>query len=324
MESKVSVIVPIYNVEKYLKECVDSILKQSYKNIEVLLIDDCGTDNSGEIAKNYEKQDKRCIYIRREKNGGLSAARNTGIKNATGEYLSFIDSDDWVDKDFIRNMLEGIVNDDAEIAICDYWMVDDRKKNKGNSLVQIDNNSSQKEKIAYIRNHAWTKMFRKDFWDKCGLMFPEDIKRGEDMGITIPLLTFAKKISIINEPLYYYRQRNNSLSNQKENERIDLSFYDKTFQNMIKNANNGYKEEIEYHAIMEMIYGKTMLMIKHNYSAKEIRAHLQQFDIEFENWRKNKYISKTNKLKKLFIKLAGFKLIFLLKEMVIINETRKK
>ena len=111
MESKVSVIVPIYNVEKYLKECVDSILKQSYKNIEVLLIDDCGTDNSGEIAKNYEKQDKRCIYIRREKNGGLSAARNTGIKNATGEYLAFIDSDDWVDKDFIRNMLEGIVND---------------------------------------------------------------------------------------------------------------------------------------------------------------------------------------------------------------------
>ena len=323
MKNKVSVIVPIYNVEKYLTECVDSILKQSYKNIEILLVDDCGTDNSGNIAKEYVNIDKRCRYIKREENGGLSAARNTGIKNATGDYLSFIDSDDWIDENFIKNMLDMIIKDDAEIAICDYWMINDGKKSKVNSLIQIDNNSSKEEKIAYIRNHACTKMFRKDFWDKCGLMFPENIKRGEDMGVTIPLLTFANKISIINEPLYYYRQRSNSLSNRKE-KKIDLSFYDKTFKNMIKNANDEYKEEIEYHAIMEMVYGKTMLMIKHHYSSKEVKEHLKQFENQFKNWRKNKYINKTNKLKKVFIKLASFKLIFLLKEMVVINEARKK
>ena len=89
MEDKVSIIVPIYNVEKYLERCVTSILNQNYKNIEVLLIDDCATDKSGEIAKKFEQNDSRCKYIKREKNGGLSAARNTGIEKATGRIFVF-------------------------------------------------------------------------------------------------------------------------------------------------------------------------------------------------------------------------------------------
>ncbi len=324
MKDKVSIIVPIYNVEQYLEECVNSILNQTYNNIEILLVDDCATDKSGDIAKQFEEKDSRCKYIKREKNGGLSAARNTGIKNATGDFLCFIDSDDWISDDYVQSMLELAKKDNSEIVVCDYYMVIEDRYEDGNSLIQINNNSTKEEKIAYIRNHACTKMFKKEFWLNQGLMFPEDIKRGEDMGVTIPLLTYANNISIINKNLYYYRQRVNSLSYKKERTKIDLSFYDKTFQNMLKNSNTCYKEEIEYHAIMEMIYGKTMLMLKHRYSRKEIREHLKKFDIEFIKWRKNKYIKKTNLLKKLFIKLAGLKMIFLLNSMVNINERRKK
>lgn len=323
MKDKVSIIVPIYNVEQYLEECVNSILNQTYNNIEVLLVDDCATDKSGDIAKQFEEKDSRCKYIKREKNGGLSAARNTGIKNATGDFLCFIDSDDWISDDYVQSMLELAKKDNSEIVVCDYYMVIEDRYEDGNSLIQINNNSTKEEKIAYIRNHACTKMFKKEFWINQGLMFPEDIKRGEDMGVTIPLLTYANNISIINKNLYYYRQRVNSLSYKKERTKIDLSFYDKTFQNMLKNSNTCYKEEIEYHAIMEMIYGKTMLMIKHSYSNKDIRKHINQFQERFPNWKKNQYIKNTIFLKKIFVKLVAIKAILILKIMVEINERKR-
>ena len=323
MKDKVSIIVPIYNVEQYLEECINSILNQTYNNIEVLLVDDCATDKSGDIAKQFEEKDSRCKYIKREKNGGLSAARNTGIKNATGDFLCFIDSDDWISDDYVQSMLELAKKDNSEIVVCDYYMVIEDRYEDGNSLIQINNNSTKEEKIAYIRNHACTKMFKKEFWLNQGLMFPEDIKRGEDMGVTIPLLTYANNISIINKNLYYYRQRVNSLSYKKERTKIDLSFYDKTFQNMLKNSNTCYKEEIEYHAIMEMIYGKTMLMIKHSYSNKDIRKHINQFQERFPNWKKNQYIKNTIFLKKIFVKLVAIKAILILKIMVEINERKR-
>lgn len=324
MNDKVSIIVPIYNVEQYLKKCIDSILEQTYTNLEVLLIDDCTKDKSGQIAKQFEEKDSRCRYIKREKNGGLSAARNTGMKYATGKYICFIDSDDWLDKNYIKVMLGKIKEDDADIVVCDYWMAYDTKKIRANSLEQLTDDCTIQEKVAYIRNHTWTKMFRKEFFEECGLNFPEDIKRAEDIGIIIPLLTYAREISIVNEPLYYYRQRDNSLSNEKKEKKINLEFYDKTVENMLKNANDKYSLEIEYHAIIEMMYGKTMLMLKHNYSFKEIKNHLRAFDKHFKNWKKNKYIKKTNRLKRIFIKIAGLKLVFLLKIMVVINEKRKK
>lgn len=324
MEDKVSIIVPIYNVEKYLERCVTSILNQTYKNIEVLLIDDCATDTSGEIAKKFEQKDSRCRYIKREKNGGLSAARNTGVENATGEYLSFIDSDDWVSENFIAHLINKAKEQDADITVCDYTMIDDNgKETKANTLGNLNDNSKLEEKIAYIRNHVVTKLFKKDFFIKQNLKFPEDIRRAEDMGIIIPLLTRTNKIAILNEALYYYYQRSNSLSNNRKPERIDLSFYSIAFKKLVKNSNGLYPEEIEYHGILEMIYGKTMLMIRHKYSNKEIKEHLNEFDREFPNWRKNKYIKNMVFLKKVFVKIASWKWIILLRIMVEINERKK-
>ena len=102
MQEKVSVIVPIYNVEKYLRRCVDSLVRQVHKNIEILLIDDCSTDESSVIAREYAaKYPQLCHYIQRDENGGLSAARNTGIEASTGKWLAFVDSDDWVTEDYV-------------------------------------------------------------------------------------------------------------------------------------------------------------------------------------------------------------------------------
>lgn len=323
MEAKISIIVPIYNVEKYLEKCINSILSQTYKNIEVLLIDDCSTDKSGQIAEQFAKIDNRCKYIKREKNGGPAAARNLGIKVSTGEYLAFIDSDDWCSQFFAEHMLKLATEEDYDIVVCDYIMVTEKAEKVAESLHGINNNSSLEEKIAYIRNHACTKIFKKDFWLQQGLMFPENIKRGDDMAVVIPLLTRTEKIGVINEQLYYYLQRENSMSNSKPT-KIDLKFYDDAFELMCKNKNEKYALEIEYHGILEMIYGKTMLMIKHKYSNKEIKKHLNEFKAKYPNWNKNKYMKNMIPLKKLFVKIASYKLIGILRIMVNINEKRTK
>lgn len=323
MESKVSIIVPIYNVEKYIEKCINSILNQTYRNLEIILVNDCSTDNSEKVLKEIIKADNRCIYIEKKENGGLAAARNTGIKKATGDYLVFVDSDDWISEEYVQKLLKAIKTSQADIAVCDYATVDEKGNCViANSLFPLNDKSTLNEKVAYIRNHSVTKMINRKSFKEEDLLFPEYIKRAEDMGTIIPLLTKAKKIELVNEPLYYYFQRKGSLSNKIEKGK-NLDFYDKAYQLIVKNAKTGFEKEIEYHGILEMVYGKTMLMIKYKYSYKDIKKHLKNFDKEWPDWRKNQYIKNMIFLKKIFVKCASLKLITLLKIMVIINEKRK-
>ncbi len=320
----VSIIIPIYNVEKYLERCLDSVSKQTYTNIEVLLIDDCSTDSSANIAKKYTNNDKRFKYIKCVKNKGASSARNKGIKNAVGDYICFVDSDDWVSEYYVEKLLSSAIFNNSEITVCDYIMsYDNGEQKKGNSLSLINNQSSINEKIAYIRNHPVAKLFEKKFLFKQKIEFPENIKRAEDISTIIPLLTHAKNISIIDDGLYYYYQRDNSTSNISDKSRIDLSFYDETIDLMVKRSQIKYKDEIEYHCIIELMYGKIMLMIQHQYNNKEIKQYIEEFNKTHKNWIKNKYISKMNKLKRLFIKCSRKKMIFALRLMVFINNHRK-
>ena len=117
----ISLIVPIYNVELYLSQCVESILIQTYTNLEVILVDDGSTDNCGKICDDYRNIDSRIIVIHKQ-NGGLSDARNTGIEIATGNYLCFIDSDDWIEPDMIEFLYNNLVNYDADLYMCDYFI----------------------------------------------------------------------------------------------------------------------------------------------------------------------------------------------------------
>ena len=312
---KISVIIPIYNVEKYLVRCLDSVFNQSYKNIEVLLIDDASTDGSSKIAIDYCNRHSDIFkYIKKEKNEGLAAARNTGIELSTGDWLSFIDSDDWVSLDFLESLLCTAIKHESNIVVCDYYYAwDEGKLIKQKSLEMVNNDSSHKEKVALIRNHSVTKLFRKSFILSTGLRFPQDIKRGEDMALIVPLLTLTDRISICDKPLYYY-QRENSISNS--NKKINLEFYDKIIKTINESISSGFEEEIEYRMILELVYGKTLLMVQDNYSNSEIKKHLMKFSMEYKSWRNNSYLRFCNKLKVFFILLARGYHIYLLKGLV--------
>lgn len=325
MQDKISIIVPIYNVEPYLKRCINSLIKQTYQNIEILLVDDCSTDNGAYIAKKYaEKFPNICHFIQREKNGGLSAARNTGIRESTGEWLTFVDSDDWVDKDYLSVMYRTAQQDNADIVMSSVYYY--YSKNKCKEVCPFGNlttKSSHKEKIALCRSYAASRLFKKNLFIETKIMFPEDIWRSEDIATIIPILCFTNKISLVKEPMYYYFQRKSSLSN-KNDKNIDISFYPKTVERMLKLSDSKFKKELEFRAITELMYGMTMIMVRSGKSNKEICIHIDKFKKKFPEWKKNTYFPYLAKGKQIFILFAGKKQILLLKILIKIWDIRQK
>lgn len=221
----VSIIVPIYNVEKYLKECIDSLLKQSYSNIEILLIDDGSTDNSGRIADEYLSYDNVRVY--HKENGGLSDARNFGIEHSKGDFLVFIDSDDYVAKDYILRMLDKIQENDVDIVACSYYDISD----EGQILtkVQVANRILNEKNFwddMYVTGNsspvysvAWNKLYKRYIFKN--LRYRKGILN-EDDDIIYDVI-HDKKILIISELLYYYRQRQGSIMDQMRKTRNTFS-----------------------------------------------------------------------------------------------------
>lgn len=207
----VSIIIPIYNVEKYLEECFASVVNQTYKNIEIILVDDGSTDDSGKIADKLAEGNVRATVIHK-KNGGLSDARNVGMRTARGEYITFIDSDDYVDKEFVRVLVDAATESDADIAQCDNSR---RIKDMGNGSGKLTILSGQDAfvsmmKFKSISPPAWGKLYKKSLFDNSGLTFPVG-RIHEDTAILYKLIYFANKIACIDTRLYYYRLNNNSI-----------------------------------------------------------------------------------------------------------------
>lgn len=214
---KVSIIVPIYNVEKYLERCIKSILSQTYTNIEVLLVNDGSKDQSEAICTKYESIDSRINYYKKV-NGGLSSARNYGIERATGNYYLFIDSDDYIDKTMVETLIKAARQYNADIVECNYYEVINGKvhifKHSKNKVY------SSKEAISSliyndgITPTAWNKLYSNRVFST--LRYSEGIYH-EDEEIIIKLLSKANKIVEIGQPLYFYIKRDGSIINSKFN-----------------------------------------------------------------------------------------------------------
>lgn len=221
MNELISIIVPIYNVHKYLKKCVNSIINQTYTNLEIILVDDGSIDNCGIICDEYAKKDKRIKVIHKE-NGGLSDARNAGLEIANGKYVSFIDSDDYVSKNFIKKLYECCKKYNCDMAEANFIKIEKEieleEKEKFESRV-IDN-KEMLERLYILQDGinirtvvVWNKLYKRKIVDKC--KFPKG-KIHEDEFFTYKVLYENNiKIAILDEILYYYRIRPGSITNQK-------------------------------------------------------------------------------------------------------------
>ena len=209
----ISVIVPIYKVEKYLCKCVDSIINQTYKNLEIILVDDGSPDNCPRICDDYAKKDSR-IKVIHKKNGGLSDARNAGVKIATGEYISFIDSDDWVETQMIEKMFTCINKDKSDVVSSGVkWVKDDGSLINDVTIDEngiLDTVTGMKEllKDGLLKQHVWNKLY------KASLIRNIPFEKGkyhEDVFWSYQIFGIAEKTSIMKESFYNYVQREGSI-----------------------------------------------------------------------------------------------------------------
>lgn len=216
MLSKVSVVVPVYKVEKYIHRCVNSILQQTYKNIEVILVDDGSPDKCGEIADSFAQKDRRVRTIHKP-NGGLSDARNCGMKYVSGEYILFVDSDDWMSEQMIEVMVTKSLEYNADIvqsaflyAYEDYLLFDDRYYPQNAPVVILDNSSLMSELVTNERvpNFAWGKLYKTHII--CDISFEKGVLF-EDVFWAHKVMQRVNTYVILNQPMYYYYQRSDSI-----------------------------------------------------------------------------------------------------------------
>jgi glycosyltransferase involved in cell wall biosynthesis len=210
----ISVIVPVYKVEKYLEKCIESIIKQTYTNLQIILVDDGSPDNCGKICDEYAKKDSR-IEVIHKINGGLSDARNVGINRANGRYIGFVDSDDYIKEDMYEKLINLIKEYDADISICNLYDVIDGKeyvRNKDNGIHEYSRIDILKEILLdkNIQSYAWNKLYKKELFDE--IKYPIG-KKYEDIGTTFYLFEKCNKIVVTSEPEYYYLKRADSLVN---------------------------------------------------------------------------------------------------------------
>ena len=218
MNDLITVIVPIYNVELYLCKCVDSIINQTYKNIEIILVDDGSTDSCGEICDSYVEKDSRIKVIHKQ-NGGLSDARNAGIEILTGKYVTFIDSDDWVEATYVEQLYKLIVENNADLSVCDFYCID--SENYIYNLPATDMKVfvwNREEAISMLltvnkmSTSAWGKLYKSKFFTENNIRFPKG-KLFEDIPVTYKIVLEADKIVFGNYALYNYFVRQQSISN---------------------------------------------------------------------------------------------------------------
>ena len=210
----ISVVVPVYNVENYLRKCVDSILNQTYKNLQIILVDDGSTDSSGNICDEYANRDNR-IEVIHKKNGGLVSARKAGLKLATGEYISNVDSDDWIEPNMYEEMLENLIQTDADFVNAGYIQErEEMTKNYCTFDTHIINSPKNNPEIwegfvdftykTRFNFYIWSKLFKRDLFIPCYENVPNDKSLGEDRIVITECLLRCKKVSVLSKTYYHY------------------------------------------------------------------------------------------------------------------------
>ena len=310
-EKILSIIIPMYNVEKYIETCIESLINQDFDNYEIIIIDNGSSDKSYEICKSYLSKNKNIKLISQE-SGEPGKARNIGLNNATGKYIGFVDSDDYIYPHMFKKMIDIAERDMADIVICDF----DKYYEDENKFVTVKN--SLKENVIYNKEEileyyftreleafAWNKIYKRELFSN--IRFDEGIFY-EDIYPTYRLIQKAKAIVKVDEPLYIYRQRKNNItSSYSDKKRTDLDSVVLRVSNDYRNSENFNDRLLEAFNISYMNLSLDLFIKKMNYSYKKIykgfKEHYKNYCIpNLINVIFNRYISKEMKLRYLLFK----------------------
>lgn len=290
---KISVIVPVYNAEKFLSECIKSVLNQTYKDFELLLINDGSTDNSANICKSFAENDSRIILFNKS-NEGVSKTRQFGINKSKGEYIIFIDSDDKVDTNMLYCMLNKIVESASDMVICDYWAYENNKdKYICQNPISCNNKSLLNSFLSQkLHGSCCNKMVRKEFYLK--VTFPLNLNYSEDTYVIMHIVNLGAKVVYLNSAFYHYRLTGNENSIMKSN-KIKLLEQGLEFVRLIKDICpiNEFKDgyAVQYADLAVRAY------CSHYFDSKKLRETLVIWDQSYG------FVSKLPRLWKFLITL---------------------
>ena len=311
-ECKLSIIVPVYGVEKYIDKCLNSLVKQSLKEIEIILVNDGTKDNSQKIIDKYVKKypDKIKSYIK--ENGGQGSARNYGLKKATGEYIGYVDSDDFVEKDMYKKLYNKAKENNYDIVVCGNYNVSEDYQNK-NIDAFINNYNTDLENIFFGKMAVWNKIYKRDILIKNKLEFKEKVWY-EDLAFTLKAIMNSNTFAFIDEPLYDYLIREGSTMNNSNVQR-NLEILD-AFNDILSYIQHNKKEEyfskIEFLAIDHIYISAIVRVLKAEADDKvkreTINKLLDYMNKKFPNYKNNKYINTLSKNRKIIYKLINIKM----------------
>lgn len=309
---KLSIIVPVYGVEKYIDKCLNSLVKQSLKEIEIIVVNDGTKDNSQKIIDKYVKKypDKIKSYIK--ENGGQGSARNYGLKKTTGEYIGYVDSDDFVEKDMYKKLYNKAKENNYDIVVCGNYNVSEDYQNK-NIDAFINNYNTDLENIFFGKMAVWNKIYKRDILIKNKLEFKEKVWY-EDLAFTLKAIMNSNTFAFIDEPLYDYLIREGSTMNNSNVQR-NLEILD-AFNDILSYIQHNKKEEyfnkIEFLAIDHIYISAIVRVLKadsdKNIKKETIEKLINYMNKNFPNYKSNKYINTLSKNRKIIYKLINIKM----------------
>ena len=291
---KVSIIVPVYNVESYLEKCLNSLVHQTLNDIEIIAVNDGSTDKSLDILMNYSCKYPEKIKVITQENQGLSGARNKGLQFATGEYIGFVDSDDWVEKEMYEEMYKKAISKDFDMVVCDltYIYENHTKKAYSNIKKDIQTEKEIKKSMLAIYPAAWNKLYKKSLFEN-NVFFKEKVWF-EDVEFLYRLYPYIKSIGVVHKSFVNYLQRKGAIT----------SIFDERLYHYISNWNGiidfykekkfyeNYKDVLEY-CYVRYLYA-TFVKRAISYKNKEkyqkaVKEAIKQVNLHFPNYRKNPY-----------------------------------
>ena len=288
--NKVSIIIPVYNSEKYIGRCLDSIINQTYKNLEIICLNDGSKDKSIDVLNEYKKKDKRIVIVDKQ-NEGVSKTRNKGIKIATGDYIMFCDNDDYFDKDYVEIYVKAMLKYDADVIMGGYK----RPNSKGKILINYSLKEGKLNKELIKITAPWAKLFKRDYIVKNNIEFlPNNL--GEDFYFNIQALIMSEKVYRISYVGYnwYYNEESVSNTTQKSFEKADIF-------NLLNNIYKRYEESkslqnnreyIEFNLYTYIVWflGYSQKKYKYKVISKNYDKLFDWYKEKFPNYKKNKFI----------------------------------
>ena len=304
---KYSIITPMYNSFALMKRYFQSVEGQTFKDFEVIIVDDCSTDGSYENACKYaNKSDLRIRVYKTERNMGPGNARNIGMDKADGEWITFVDNDDWIDVKLLERVDNVINQEGVHCVIYDYFMTNGKKKKVAHSIYDAhQGNMSLSECMISVRNHTFGKFYKLSDCRKNNIRFP-GLKRCEDVAFVCRAIDACGSVYYLKEPMYYYYQRSDSLSNNKL---IDETEMIRAFRVLEDSLGERYPKELQNKSVPDLLYGVILMMCKSRKCSKEIREYIDCYEKKYPKWWKYRSVKELSIAKQVFLLAVRYRQI---------------